>query len=119
MELERPDSWLRDVGQGKHQASHTSKEVLPADWIIPVLLPGVREHLTRIKTNVFKYHVCSRKSLSRWMCGIGRERMASKKIAETALEYAPNADIERFLFFMDKLYTSSMISTEAIGQVIK
>ena len=45
--------------------------------------------------------------------------MVSKKIAETALEYAPNADIERFLFFMDKLYTSSMISTEAIGQVVK
>ena len=89
------------------------------DWVILVLLPGVGEHLTRIKTNVFKYHLCSRKSLGRWMCGMGRERMASKKFAETAWEYAPNADIERFLFFMNKLYTSSTISTEAIGQVVK
>ena len=29
--------------------------------------------------------------------------MASKKIIKIALEYAPNADIERFLFFIDKL----------------
>jgi hypothetical protein len=40
--------------------------------------------------------------------------MASKKIAEAALEHAPKADIERFLLLMDKLYTSSMVSTEAI-----
>jgi hypothetical protein len=45
------------------------------------------------------------------MDGIGRERMASKKIAETALERAPKADVERFLLLMDKL---SMVSTEAI-----
>jgi hypothetical protein len=40
--------------------------------------------------------------------------MALKKIAETALEHAPKADVKRFLFLMDKLYTSSMVSTEAI-----
>jgi hypothetical protein len=45
--------------------------------------------------------------------------MASKKITETALEYTLNINIERFLFFMDKLYTSSIVSTEAIGQVVK
>jgi hypothetical protein len=40
--------------------------------------------------------------------------MASKRIAETALEHAPEADVERFLLVMNKLYTSSMVSTEAI-----
>ena len=48
------------------------------------------------------------------MGGMGRESIASKKIAETASEYAPKADVERFLLLMDKLYTSSMVSTEAI-----
>jgi len=43
--------------------------------------------------------------------GIGRESIASKKIAETALEHAPKADVERFLLLMDK---SNMVSTEAI-----
>jgi len=80
---------------------------------------ALREHLACIKNNIFKYYICSRKSLGRWIYGIGRERIVSKKIAEMALEYTPNADIERFLFFMDKLYTSSIISTEAIGQVVK
>jgi hypothetical protein len=36
------------------------------------------------------------------MGGIGRESMASKKIAETALEHASKADVERFLLLMDK-----------------
>jgi hypothetical protein len=40
--------------------------------------------------------------------------MASKKIAETALENTPKADVERFLLLIDKLYTSSMVNTEAI-----
>jgi hypothetical protein len=48
------------------------------------------------------------------MGGIGREGMASKKIAEKALEHGPKADIERFLLLMGKLYASSMVSTEAI-----
>ena len=51
-------------------------------------------------TSLFLY----RKSLARWMGGIGREGMVLKKITETALEHAPEADIERFLFLMDKLY---------------
>jgi hypothetical protein len=49
-----------------------------------------------------------------WVGGIGRESMTSKKIAETALEYAPKADVERFLLLMDKLYTSSIVGREAI-----
>jgi hypothetical protein len=65
------------------------EELLPAGWVISVLLPGAGEHLARIRTNIFKYHVCSRKSLARWMGGIGRESGTSKKIAETALEHAP------------------------------
>jgi hypothetical protein len=40
--------------------------------------------------------------------------MESKKIIEIALEYALKADIERLLLLMDKLYTSSIVSTEAI-----
>jgi hypothetical protein len=48
------------------------------------------------------------------MGGIGREGIASKKIAEKALEHVPKADIERVLLLMDILYTSSMASTEAI-----
>ena len=48
------------------------------------------------------------------MCGIVREGRASKKAAETALEHAPKAYVERFLLLMDKLYTSSIVSTEAI-----
>jgi hypothetical protein len=40
--------------------------------------------------------------------------MVSEKIAETALERALKADAERFLLLMDKLYTSSMASREAI-----
>ena len=48
------------------------------------------------------------------MGGIEQESMASKKIAEMALEPVPKADVERFLLLMDKLYTSSMVSTEAI-----
>jgi hypothetical protein len=40
--------------------------------------------------------------------------MASKKIAETTLEHVPKVDVERFLSLMDKLYTSGMVSTEAI-----
>jgi hypothetical protein len=42
--------------------------------------------------------------------------MASKKIAEMALEHTPKAGVERFLLLMDKLYTSSMVSTGAIKQ---
>jgi hypothetical protein len=40
--------------------------------------------------------------------------MASKKIAETALKHAPKADVERSLLLMDELYTSSIVSTEAV-----
>jgi hypothetical protein len=40
--------------------------------------------------------------------------MASKKIAETALEHALETDVERFLLLIYKLYTSSMVSIEAI-----
>ena len=40
--------------------------------------------------------------------------MASKKITETVLEYAPKADVEGPLLLMDKLYTSSMVRTEII-----
>jgi hypothetical protein len=47
------------------------------------------------------------------MGGIGLESIASK-ITETALEYTLKAEIERFLLLIDKLYTSSMVSTEAI-----
>jgi hypothetical protein len=50
------------------------------------------------------------------MGGIGRESITSKKIAETALEHAPKANIERSLFLMDELYTCSMVSTEAFRQ---
>jgi hypothetical protein len=48
------------------------------------------------------------------MGGIGRESVTSKKIAETALEHALQADIERSLFLIDKLYTSSIVSTESV-----
>jgi hypothetical protein len=48
------------------------------------------------------------------MGGIVREGTASKKVAETALEHTPKADVERSLLLMYKLYTSSMVSTEAI-----
>jgi hypothetical protein len=48
------------------------------------------------------------------MGGIVREGMASKKIAETALEHAPKADVERTLFLMDELHTSNMVSTKAV-----
>jgi hypothetical protein len=50
------------------------------------------------------------------MGGIGRKDMASKKIAEAALEHAPKADKERSLFLMDKLYTSSIVSNENARQ---
>jgi hypothetical protein len=81
-----------------------------------VLLPAAGEHLASIRTDIFKYHICSRKSLTRWVGGIRREGMASKKIAEIALEHTPKAGVERFLLLMDKLYTSSMVSTGAIKQ---
>jgi hypothetical protein len=42
--------------------------------------------------------------------------MASKKIAEAALEHAPKADEERSLFLMDELYTSSIVSKENARQ---
>jgi len=42
--------------------------------------------------------------------------MASKKIAETSLEHALKAGVERFLLLIDKLYTSSIVSMEAIKQ---
>jgi hypothetical protein len=87
---------------------------LAAEWVIPVLPPGAGEHLARIRTHVFKYHVCSRKSLASWMGGIGRESLASKKTTGTALEHAPKADVERSLLLMDELYTSSMVSTKAV-----
>lgn len=67
-----------------------------------MLLPRAGEHLARIRTDMLKYHIWSRKSLARWVGGIGRESIASKKIAETVL------------LLMDKLYTSSIVSTEAI-----
>jgi hypothetical protein len=70
-----------------------------------VLLPGTGEHLARIRTHVFKYHVYTRKSLASWMGGIRRESLASKKTAKTALGHAPKADIERSLFPIDELYT--------------
>lgn len=85
---------------------------------MPVLLPRAGEHLARIRTDILKYHICSRKSLARWVGGIGRESMASKKSAETALEHAPKADVERFLLLMDKLYTSNTVSTEAIKRYV-
>ena len=40
--------------------------------------------------------------------------MASKKLAEMAMEHAPKADVERSLFLMDKLYISSMVKTDAV-----
>jgi hypothetical protein len=48
------------------------------------------------------------------MGGIVREGRASKKVAETALEHTPKADVERPLLLMYKLYASSIVSTEAI-----
>ena len=42
--------------------------------------------------------------------------MASKKIAEMALEHTPKTGVEKFLLLMDRLYTSSMVSTGAIKQ---
>jgi hypothetical protein len=48
------------------------------------------------------------------MGSIERESMALKKIAETALEHAPKADVKRSLFLMDELYTSSIVSKEAV-----
>ncbi len=48
------------------------------------------------------------------MGGIVREGTVSKKVTETALEHAPKADVERSLLLMYKLYTSSMVSKEAI-----
>jgi hypothetical protein len=87
-----------------------------AERVIPVLFSGAKEHLPRIRTNIFKYHVCSRELLVRWIGGIGRGSMASKKIAEAALKHAPKPDVERSLFLMDELYTSSMVSTEALSR---
>ena len=40
--------------------------------------------------------------------------MASKKSAQTTLERAPKADVERFLLLMDKLCTNSVVSIETI-----
>lgn len=72
--------------------------------------------MASIRTDIFKYHICSRKSLAGWMGGIGGESMASKQIAQTALEHTPKADIERSLFLMNELYTSSIVSTESARQ---
>jgi hypothetical protein len=52
--------------------------------------------------------------VARRIGGIVREETISKKVIETALEHAPKADIERSLLLMYKLYTSSIVSTEAI-----
>lgn len=81
-----------------------------------MLLLRAREHLTCIRTNILKYYICSRKSLAHWVGGIRRESIASKKIAETSLEHALKAGVERFLLLIDKLYTSSIVSMEAIKQ---
>jgi hypothetical protein len=78
-----------------------------------VHLPGAREHLAHIRTNILKYHICSRKLLARWVGNVGRESIGLKKIAETALKHALEADVERFLLLIDKLYTN-MVSTGAI-----
>jgi hypothetical protein len=43
-----------------------------------------------------------------------REGTISKKVTETALEHTLKADIERSLLLMYKLYTSSIVSIEAI-----
>jgi hypothetical protein len=56
--------------------------------------------------------------LARWVGGVERESMPSKKIAETALEYAPNADVERFLLLIDKLYISNIVSKGAIKRYV-
>jgi len=69
--------------------------------------------MARIRTDIFKKYICGRKPLARWMCGIVREGRASKKVAETALEHAPKADVEGSLLLMYKLYANSMVSTEA------
>jgi hypothetical protein len=47
------------------------------------------------------------------MGDVGRESMGSKKIAETELKHALEADVERFLLLMDKLYTN-IVNTGAI-----
>ena len=60
------------MDQGKYQASHASEELLPAEWVILVLFPRAGEHLTCIRTDMLKYHICSRKSLARWVGDIGR-----------------------------------------------
>jgi len=59
--------------------------------VIPVLLPAAGEHLASIRTDIFKYYICSRKSLARWVGGIGRESMASK------MKYTPAAWLAREL----------------------
>jgi len=73
IKLEWTDSRLRNISQKKHQTSYASKEVLPAKWIIPMLLPDAGEHLARIRTNKLNnliHHKCSRRSLARWVGGI-------------------------------------------------
>jgi hypothetical protein len=50
------------------------------------------------------------------MCSIVREGRASKKVAETALEHAPKAEVEGPLLLMYELYANSIVSTEAIKQ---
>lgn len=56
-----------------------------------VLLSSSRERLICARTDILKYYICSRKLLTYWVSGIGREDMASKKNAEMALEHAPKA----------------------------
>jgi hypothetical protein len=81
-----------------------------------VPFPAAREHLARTRTDMLKYHICSRKSLARWMGGIGRESIALEKIAETALEHAPKANVERCLFLMDELYTAAWLARKSLRQ---
>jgi hypothetical protein len=47
----------------------------------------------------------------------GRYRAREYGIEEDCGDgHAPKADVERSLFLMDELYTSSMVSTEAVRQ---